>query len=373
MYQNYYSLFLEGHKDKIHMAGHSHHFWPDQAKIGHDKAFQMAMKHSDEKWDFAFTQLIPNVQRIISGHLNFSRPQDIAFAPNTHDLISKIISCFLFKKELSILTSTNEFHSVSRQVNRLQEETNISVNKISPSENLKEHLNNHSYDIIIFSHVFFDTGEVLHENKIKDIIENKKSAIFILDGYHHYCALPFDLSKFENDLYYMAGGYKYAQSGEGMCFMTIPKNCELRPLFTGWFASFKDLSSSQEGVNYENSGMRFWGSTIDLTPFYRFESVWSHFEKEGITVKDFHSYVRELQFDFLHENTLIKDFDISKHGHFITAHLDSSQDVNKLYEYLYKNNILTDFRGTSLRFGFTPYLTKLNIKKVKDSLKSFKL
>ena len=122
MYQKYYKDFLEGHKNKIHLAAHSHHFWPDSAKKGHLEAYERAQMMSDKKWDYNFEVLIPDVQNIISKHLNFSRPQDIAFAPNTHELITKLLSAHFFEKKIKILTSTHEFHSVSRQLKRLQEE-----------------------------------------------------------------------------------------------------------------------------------------------------------------------------------------------------------------------------------------------------------
>ena len=40
----------------------------------------------------------------------------------------------------------------------------------------------------------------------------------------------------------MSGGYKHAQAGEGICFMTLPKDFKkFKPVNTGWFTAFGDL------------------------------------------------------------------------------------------------------------------------------------
>jgi selenocysteine lyase/cysteine desulfurase len=220
-------------------------------------------------------------------------------------------------------------------------------------------------DIIFISHVFFNSGKVLDFDFIKEIIKIKKQdAVFCLDGYHGFCAIPTDLKEFEDSIYYLAGGYKYAQAGEGACFMSIPKDCKLRPVNTGWFASFETLESSSDKVDYSNSGMRFWGATQDLTPWYRFNAVWDLFEKENITIEKTHQYIVSLQTHFINKlkrKDLLLNDSIKNIGHFITLTYNSPEECSHAHYELRKEGILTDFRGSRLRFGFGMYLSSEDI------------
>ena len=392
MLEKYYSEFIKGHGNTVHMSSHSHHFWPDSAKEGHLLSFQKSAELSDNKWDYNFGVLIPTVQKIISSHLNFSRPSDISFAPNTHDLISKVLSSFVYQAKVKILTSKSEFHSLSRQLQRLNEESNFQLIFVDPeskdfNSELNSALDENTFDLIMLSHVFFNSGLVLSNSNIENIISKKGHAHFLLDAYHGYCAIPTNIRKYEDELYYIAGGYKYAQSGEGMCFMTLPKNCKLRPLFTGWFSSFSSLSEDQSSkdvtsitkknqtanrVQYDDDGMRFWGSTIDFTAFFRFRAVWECFDQEKITITSIHEYVQELQELFLKDNPLselLMNSDLTTQGHFLTFQTVSVELAETLHKNLAKNGIMTDFRGNRLRFGFAPYHTSDQINQVKIQLK----
>src|SRR3989344_3661016 len=89
-------------------------------------------------------------------------------------------------------------------------------------------------------------------------------------------AVPTDLSRLCKRAFYLAGSYKYAQGGEGCCFLVVPENCDLRPLNTGWFAGFADLASSMTTrgqVRFSQDGFRFAGSTLDFSALYRLISV----------------------------------------------------------------------------------------------------
>jgi selenocysteine lyase/cysteine desulfurase len=377
MYKKYYKEFLQSHSDKIHMAAHSHHFWPDIAKQGHMESYQKSVELSDDKWGYIFEELVPDVQNLISGILNFSRPKDIAFAPNTHDLTSKLISCFLGRDKINILTTNCEFHSLSRQLKRMEEEDQFNIIYVDPEsqnfeDDLKRNLDNQNFDLIFLSQVFFNSGTLLKNEIIEKVIELKGEAVFALDAYHGFCAVPFDIRPYEDDIYYIAGGYKYAQAGAGVCFMTLPKNCNLRPLITGWFASFGTLEDNSTNlVAYEESGMRFWGSTIDFTPFFRFRAVWDFFNKEGISIEVIDQYIKKLQTEFITNNPLKKLFtniDLSSQGHFLTLKFESADLALKKSKELRKLGILTDFRGNRLRFGFAPYLNLDEVNKAKQLL-----
>jgi selenocysteine lyase/cysteine desulfurase len=374
MYQKYYQNFLKGHEGKIHLAAHSHHFWPDISFEGAKQAWLDAAALSDNKWNHIFGEVIPKTQKLIANIINLSAPEQIAFAPNTHELLFRVLSCFFEQEKVKVVTTTSEFHSFSRQIARLKEWDKFEVIAIdNESEHFEqEFLNaiNSQTDIIFISHVFFNSGKILSNEFIQNIIDHKsEKTVFCLDAYHGFCAIPTDIGPFEDDLFYLAGGYKYAQAGEGVCFMSVPKNCKLRPLNTGWFASFDSLESAQEEVSYAQDGMRFWGATQDVTGFYRFNYVWSEFKDVGLDIEKIHRYIQSLQTQFLNnlifkESLLIKD--LSQCGHFITLELKTAQEAKEIHDWLADEGIITDYRANRLRFGFGLFLTQDDISKASE-------
>jgi selenocysteine lyase/cysteine desulfurase len=383
MYKKYYSEFLKGHKDVIHLAAHSHHFWPDVTKEAVIKSWEDSANLSDHKWENIFTNILPQTQAFIGEILNFKRTNDITFAPNAHELVTRLLSCVQEKEECKILTTSSEFHSFNRQVDRLNELSNIEVEKLDNEEsnfeqNFLNSINNQT-SLIFISQVFYNSGKSISIDFIKKIIEKKsKESIVCIDGYHAFCAVPTDLSQIQDDIFYLAGGYKYAQAGEGCCFMTLPKECKLRPINTGWFANFAKLEDSSTTVDYASDGFRFWGSTQDLTPLYRFNSVWNMFLNDGLNITNIHNYIQSLQIQFLKLldlDDLFLNTDLDNQGHFLTVEFKGPTNAQQAHDDLKKLGILTDFRGSRLRFGFGLYLVKDDIEaactKIKPILNKF--
>src|SRR5690606_15069401 len=108
-----------------------------------------------------------------------------------------------------------------------------------------------AHDMVFFSHVFFDSGFVVPElDRIVSAVPDER-AFVVVDGYHAFMALPVDLSGIEDRAFYIAGGYKYAMAGEGVCLMHCPPGFGDRPVNTGWYASFDHLEKGlQDKVPY---------------------------------------------------------------------------------------------------------------------------
>jgi selenocysteine lyase/cysteine desulfurase len=140
----------------------------------------------------------------------------------------------------------------------------------------------------------------------------------------------------------------------------------LRPWNTGWFADFSSLEKPADGTtNYSNNGYRFGGSTMDFSALYRLLSVFQLFESMDLTNEKIHHFIQNRQASFLSEiekydhplinkKRLLVD-DLHYHGHFFTFQLDSAEQVEKMCSLLREYNIITDFRGDRLRFGFALY------------------
>src|SRR5207247_3394282 len=84
--------------------------------------------------------------------------------------------------------------------------------------------------------------------------------------------------------YVVGGGYKYCQLGPGNAFLRFPTHTTLRPVVTGWFSEFTDLSKAPSGrVGYGSGPARFAGATYDFTSHYRGARVFKFFEEQELT------------------------------------------------------------------------------------------
>ena len=384
MYKNFYSRFLKDKENIQHFACHSHHYWPDVTRDAMLEYWDDSAKYVDDKWGYIFSTKIPKVQKLIARELNLSRPESIVFAPNTHEFVFRIFSCLDKNKKNKVLTTDSEFHSFDRQVHRSIEEGYLDVTFIptQPFDTFEqrfiEKLKNEKFDLVFFSHVFFNSGMAIRDlNKIIESVNNE--AIIVVDGYHSFMALPIDLKSIEDRIFFVAGSYKYAQGGEGACFLVCPPGSNLRPEYTGWFAELENIEGHTKEVFYPQSALRFAGSTMDFSAIYRLEKVLELFNEHNLNAQKIHNYVQELQNKFILElekyqhhylrekNILIIDY--NHHGHFLTFALPSPEHAKKYHDELKKYGIITDFRGSRLRFGFGLYhdgnydlsaLTKIN-------------
>jgi selenocysteine lyase/cysteine desulfurase len=378
-YQQFYQGFLSANTHNQHYACHSHYFWPDCTRDAMLQYWDDSAKYVDHKWGYFFETLVPQLQTKISDILNTSAPQQIVFAPNTHELLYRIMSCFDSTKPFKVVSTDSEFHSFQRQASRLQEQGSIELITVPTqpfatfSERFKAAIAQHNPELVFFSQVFFNSGYVV--NDVNDIVNSvtNDDTLVVIDGYHGFMAKPTDLSAIAHRAFYLAGSYKYAQAGEGACFAHVPTGCTLRPAYTGWFAEFGDLDKPRQidgkaAVQYSQDGMRFAGATMDFTALYRLRAVLNLFEENNISITTVNDYVMQMQQHFLEQlsaqqhpmlnasNLVVED--ASERGHFLTFELESADITQQLSAALKEQGILTDSRGNRLRFGFGLYHTK---------------
>lgn len=362
-YKKLFSKALSADPDRVHFAAHSHHLWPDVSFDAHVRAWEDAAKLADRKWDHVFSEVIPNARASIARILGLSDPRTIAFAPNTHDFVRRILSCLPEKPR--ILTTTNEFHSFARQTARLEEDGAIRIERV-PAEELEARAKE-KWDLVFFSHVLFDSGFQIDFERVCAAVSDPKTLI-VVDGYHGFCAVPTDLRALQARIFYLAGGYKYAMSGEGCCFLHCPDGYGARPRDTGWFASFGTLAGNQTGVPYASGGARFMGATFDPTAIYRLGAVLGMLEKEGIDAAKIRAHVRVLQRAFLRElgtvklpfgeKDLVVPLSDERRGQFLAFR---TKDAGAIQKKLEDANVIVDSRADRLRFGFGIYLDEADI------------
>ncbi len=360
MYQKLYKHFLNQHKNELHFTAHSHHYWPDITRKAQLAYWDDSAKLIDDKWNHIFSKVIPECKSELVAMLNIKSENQLVFGQSTHDLIFRLFTALdIFKtKKLRVVTTDSEFYSFSRQMRRMEEEgiATVTYVPVLPYETFRHRflstVNSSDCDLVYFSQVFFNSGYLVFDlaDFVKKIQDEKKH--IVIDGYHAFMAIPTDLSNLQDRVFYTAGAYKYAQSGEGACFLHVPEKYHklLRPVFTGWLADYSGLTNQSSEVNYNASAELFAGATFDPSGIYRFKSVLTLFKKEKLTVKKIDEYVKKLQLEFF--NNLVKlpdDFPINvhnlrfnsfeEHGHFFSFEFESSEATLSFAEKLKKSKM----------------------------------
>jgi len=364
-YKKLFRRFLEADKGRLHFAAHSHHPWPDATLEAHTRVWEDAALLMDDKWETIFGRVIPELRIRISTLLGLPDPGTLAFAPSTHEFLIRLFSCLAGR--VRIVTTDAEFHSFDRQVRRWQEAGLADVVRIGsePFETFPERMQAAvpEAEMVYLSQVFFDSGYVVE--RLDGIVTAAPAeSIFVIDGYHGFMALPTDLGALSRRVFYLTGSYKYAMAGEGACFMHCPPGLGERPVDTGWFAGFDDLTKRGGPIKYGEGGDRFWGATFDPTGTYRLLAVLRLMEAEGITPAIIHSHVSALQHQFLATCSMSGELipaDVRPRGNVLTFRTD---EAGTIYHKLHDQNVIVDYRGDRLRIGFGIYHDPADVERL---------
>lgn len=364
--RSHFSRFLGADPGRLHFAAHSHHPWPDVTREAQLAAWDDAARLMDDKWEEVLGPVYDEVRAGIARRLHLPDPGTIAVAPNTHDFLRRILSCLPVDRPARILTTDGEFHSFTRQVARLAEDGLVAVERV-PVEPFASFTGRFAeaarrgHDLVWLSEVFFNSGHAVTD--LEAIAEAAGEAFLVVDGYHGFMARRTDFGRLAARAFYLAGGYKYAMAGEGVCFMHGPPGWGPRPRDTGWYAAFGALTRSQEGrVPYPEDGWRFMGSTFDPSGLYRLRAVFRWLDEIDLGAPAIHAHATTLQRLFVENlpgkvvkaDVLVVGVDDPARGNFLTFDLPEAPEI---HAWLHKADIVTDIRGTRLRFGFGIYQT----------------
>ncbi len=357
--RRHYSAFLR--PGRVLLTGHSHQAWPDVARDGLLQAFDDAAAHVDDKWQHAFSR----AERVRQGIVERigGRPEEMALGQNTHELVVRFLSALPLGSRPRVVTSTGEFHSLERQLGRLEEE-GVEVVRVeaTPVGTLAERLAaalNERTSALLCSTVLFESSAVVPHLRHAVEQAHRLGAQVLLDAYHSFNVVPLSVDEFPEPVFVTAGGYKYAQWGEGVCFLRVPPDPGLRPIITGWFSDFAGLDAPRGGaVSYgQRPCDRFAGSTYEPASHYRATAVIDLFQTEGWSVPRLRQRSLEQTqrlFAGLEGMSVVTPREDAARGGFVSVrHPRARQWVTELRG----AGVFADSRGDLLRFGPAPYVT----------------
>ena len=373
----HFSHFHAADPGRLHFAAHSHHPWPDATRAAHEKYWTDSATLADRKWERVLGEVVPKAQDHVARLLHLSDARQVAFAPNTHEFVSRLYSCLEGPGPFRVLTTANEFHSFRRQTRRLAESGQVIVEEIAAepwatfNQRFAKAAAASPWDLVWLSHVFFDSGFVVPD-LAAIVAAAPEKALVAIDGYHAFCALPIDLAGIHRRAFYLGGGYKYAMSGEGACFLAVPPGCGLRPADTGWYASFATLSGARgERVAYSQDAYRFWGATFDPSGLYRFNAAMDWLASTGTTIEAVHRHALALQKHFLDglarlglaaltPAMLVPPTEVAR-GNFLAFETAGAEELHRR---IAAANVVIDRRDLRLRFGFGVYQGAANVEEL---------
>lgn len=373
-----FSRALSLDPERLHFAAHSHHLWPDASFDGQVKAWVEAGAFADRKWDLIFSEVVPEARKHVAKELNLPSPDTVVFAPNTHDLLVRLFSG-VERKPVRILSTDGEFHSFRRQGERWEEAGEAVITRIpvEPAGTFDERFTaaarEGGFDLIVVSQVFFRTGQMFGAVADLAALADPAGPWVVIDGYHGFMAVPTDLSAVADKVFYVAGGYKYAMAGEGVCFLHAPDGYCPRPVITGWFAEFGDLTGPPGGVQYRSDAGRFWGATFDVSPLYRFNAVRGMLDEAGLRTADVSAHAHALMARFqaavaageagaLETAQLLNPVtgDGGRSRFLAFRHPDAEAWQARLLA----AHVVTDVRDDVLRFGFGLYQDEADVERL---------
>lgn len=365
--------------NRLLLTGHSHQAWPDRAFEGQLQAWLDAARYVDEKWEQAFARaerVRRGYARLLDESARDGEPfagaaGSITLAESTHELLVRLLSALPLRERPRLVTTTAEFHTIRRQLERLEEE-GIEVVRVEaePVAELAPRLAAEVDDrtaAVLVSSVFFLSARIVPGLGEVMAACRRVGAELVVDVYHHLNVVPFSLrAEGLEDAYIVGGGYKYCQLGEGNAFLRVPADCKLRPVITGWFSEFSAIATAggQRATPYGTGADRFAGATYDPTSNYRAAEVFDFFEEQGLTP----ALLREIsqhqvglltaRFDALDLDPALitrdRDVELAEIAGFLALR---SPRAGELCALLRERGVMADYRGTVLRLGPAPYLS----------------
>lgn len=154
----HYSRFNVG--DRLLFTGHSHQAWPDVARDGQIEYFDVCARDVDNKWETAFekTEILRDYLR------DFYDDPDGFYCreESTHVLFVSWMSSLDLKNKPKIISTDGEFHSLFRQLHRLEEEGLEFVQvPVQPDDTFADRIISEMDDrtsAVMLSRVYFETS-----------------------------------------------------------------------------------------------------------------------------------------------------------------------------------------------------------------------
>jgi kynureninase len=230
--RHHYQAFLR--PDRVLLTGHSHQAWPDVARAAMLRAFDDAALHVDDKWGAAFEVADEPCARP-RHRRSVPPPRDYALDASTHALVDALsLSPAVVEPGGTSSPPRASFTrcTVSSGGSPRRASASTLVDP-SPVDTLAERLAaavTADTAAVLCSSVLFETSSGGAQPRDLAARGRAKLGAQLLSTPTTTSAfVPFDRADYRRRRVPAGGGYKYAQWGEGVCFLGRPRDCACAP------------------------------------------------------------------------------------------------------------------------------------------------
>ena len=205
-------------------------------------------------------------------------------------------------------------------------------------------------DLVVASHVLFQTGQVLPELPAIIGAAHAAGARVLLDVYHSLGVFPVDVAALDVD-FAVGGSYKYLRGGPGACYLYVhPRHLDagLRTLDTGWFAKAAPFTYERpDPPRYAEGGDGWLESTPAVLPLYQSRAGQRFVLAIGVARLRAHSLAMQRRLvTLLADRGVAAQGGTEDRGAFVVVR---RRDARALADALAARAIATDARGEWLR------------------------
>jgi kynureninase len=260
-----------------------------------------------------------------------------------------------FPEPPRVLTTTAEFDSIELILQQYAARGRAVVEQVAPRADGQVHTEDliarlRGMDLVVVSHVFFATGQVL--SGLAELIHaaHAAGAKVLLDCYHSYGALPLDLSGLGAD-FAVGGSYKYLRGGPGCSWLYVHPRWLDRGLSTldvGWFAKKEPFGYERAMTPELAAGGDGWlESTFAPLPLFQARAGLDFVLAMGVErLRTYSLTQKQLLSGLLTERGIAHFGAGAEHGAFVTI---PHPDPMRLAERMKRAGVNADARHAGLR------------------------
>lgn len=357
---NYRGLFSRSlERDEIYLACHSLGRPLDRAAADVQTALDLWYRDMDDAWGPWMAE-VDTFRANIAKLIGFDHPRWVVPKSSAGQGLRAVLNAMIGRDPIRVVSTRTEFDSLDMILRTYESKGFVKVTWIEPTtvegkvrivepDDVIRALP--GADLVVVSHVFFGTGQILELGGIMEAA-HKQDVKVLLDTYHSAGVIPIALSALDVD-FAVGGSYKYTRGGTGACWLAIhPKHGQMRSLDTGWFAKKSPFSYERPNPpEYGPDGDAWMESTPSILPLYQAKAGLEFTLDVGV------QRLREIGLDRLH--TLRAAFlqqgvpifepdDPTKWGGFALLPCD---DASGLCRTLKSEGVNVDARSGHVRFG----------------------
>ena len=277
-------------RSELYLANHSLGRPLDQTAQDVASALDAWYEHMDDAWG-PWLDEMTRFRTMVAKLIGVSRADAVVPKSSAGQALRAVLNALKADRP-RVLATRGEFDSCDFILKVYDERGRAEVTWVEPrtvgegqpptiaEDDLLAALRAGSADLLLISHVYYATGQVLSRlQEIVRVARDHGTHVF-LDCYHSAGVVPVDLERIGAD--FAAGGsYKYTRGGPGACWLAIhPRHLDggdartrstLAPtLDTGWFAKADTFKFERpERPLFAGGGDAWLESTMAVLPFYQ--------------------------------------------------------------------------------------------------------